>query len=140
RRYKTPLSLVTLDIDRFRGINETFGHGVGDLVLKAVAETCTREARRVDLVARLGGEGVAVRTPLRGLSGAAVLAERIRKRAEATELNAAGSPVKFTLSLGVAAMSAELQVLEELISTADRAMALAKGLGRNRVELASRRP
>ena len=136
RRYHPSLSLITLDVDGLRNINDVYGQGVGDLVLKTVAEACRKQVRKVDVLARLGGEELVVLTPSTDLAGAAILAERIRKAVETAEVNAAGSPVKFTVSLGVATMEGELQVLEELIVEADRALAQAKAWGRNRVALA----
>ena len=134
RRHRTNLSMMMLDVDHFKRVNDTFGHLAGDSVLVALAEVVTKTLRAEDVFARYGGEEFAV--ICRGVSRdqACVLAERIRAHVEATSFDANGTRMPVTVSLGVAGMpeyAAESSV--QLVAAADEALYAAKRGGRNRV-------
>lgn len=139
RRYGSPLSLVMLDIDHFKRINDTFGHPFGDLVLKAVAQTARSRLREVDLLARYGGEELIALLPETGPGDALKVCERVREAIAALGLEPPGAdgaaePVRLTASLGVATVpSADLGSAEALLMAADTSLYAAKGAGRNRV-------
>ncbi len=134
KRYKHPLSLIILDIDKFKLINDTYGHDIGDLALQCVSKILTEQCREVDLVARLGGEEFGILLPDTGLEAAGVLAERIRTIIESTDCDARDTMVKMTASFGIAEMELDTKNLDILFHNADAAMYLAKNNGRNRVE------
>lgn len=134
KRYGTTLSVVMADIDHFKSVNDTFGHEMGDLVLKRVAHMLKATIRDVDCVGRFGGEEFLVLLPNTSLEGASVWAERARKDLERYEFNEL-SGRKITLSLGVAELK-HGEDLSSLLRRADEALYLAKDKGRNRVEKA----
>jgi two-component system, cell cycle response regulator len=133
-RHSSDASLVLLDIDHFKRVNDTYGHQVGDLVLSEVAKLSMRSLRTEDVFARFGGEEFAV--ILRGISlaGAKKLGERLRISLENSPILADKQAVPVTLSGGCASLSCtETRSPEELIRIADRRLYLAKAQGRNRV-------
>jgi diguanylate cyclase (GGDEF)-like protein len=133
-RHSSDASLVLLDIDHFKRVNDTYGHQVGDLVLSEVAKLSMRSLRTEDVFARFGGEEFAV--ILRGISlaGAKKLGERLRISLEHSPILADKQAVPVTLSGGCASLSCtETRSPEELIRIADRRLYLAKAQGRNRV-------
>lgn len=133
-RYGTPLSLVMLDIDHFKRVNDTYGHITGDAAIKAVAQVLRREIRTCDLAARFGGEEFAVVLPQTDQEGALIAAERCRRAVEATAIVAGDQELHITASFGVATCPrADLGTIEQLIGAADEALYRAKGTGRNRV-------
>jgi len=136
RRNKTPLSMIMLDIDFFKQYNDRYGHPAGDEVLRAVAASLEKSARRpADFIARYGGEEFVVLLPDTGLSGAYSLAEIIRKRIMELMIPHGDSPVAevVTVSLGCASiLPAEEKTPEELLLAADRMLYGAKNGGRNR--------
>jgi len=127
RRAGVPLSLVMIDLDRFKRVNDTHGHQVGDEVLREVARRLADGARREDVVARVGGEELAWLLPEAGLEAAMVAAERLRRR-----VGDEGFPVvgRLTASLGVASLGAQ-DTAADLVGRADRALYLAKEGGRD---------
>jgi len=129
RRYQRGLSVIMLDIDHFKKYNDTYGHPAGDIILQKVAKLLQEHGRRLDIVARFGGDEFALILPETDQSGAAHLAEAIRARVEA--LFAADKGI--TISLGVASMYPGHDGSEELIQTADLALYEAKRGGKNRV-------
>ena len=136
-RYGTPFSVITFDADKFKRINDTYGHDSGDLVLKNIADTTRKEMREIDFPARLGGEEFAVGLPHTDLSGAAILAERLRAAFSlATVTTADGEVITYTVSLGVACCPGN-RTLDRgiLMKQADTALYKAKEAGRNRVEI-----
>lgn len=137
KRYGKPLSLMILDIDHFKKFNDTWGHLVGDRVLKHVArlfEGAVRE--KIDLVARYGGEEFAVLLPETNLPGAEVFGERIRSTVESTPLELDGKKLPITISIGVACTTVtHCDKTSELVGSADFALYRAKDSGRNRVWL-----
>ncbi|WP_168013704.1 PAS domain S-box protein [Halomonas salinarum] len=129
-RHDTPFSLVMLDIDRFKRINDNFGHDVGDQVLKALTDIITRQLRESDEVGRWGGEEFMVLASHTHLEGALTLAERIRGTVEATPFEGIGG---LTISLGVAEIHRDM-TLAQAEKAVDNALYHAKRRGRNRVE------
>lgn len=137
QRYGDPLTVILLDIDHFKQVNDTFGHAAGDVVLAAVGQTMATTARTTDLCARFGGEEFIIALTATGPDGGVLAAERLRAAVEALELHAAnGTRVHVTASFGVATCRRG-DSLESLIDRADRAMYAAKSGGRNRVVLES---
>ena len=132
-----PLALLMLDIDHFKRVNDTWGHAAGDDALCAVVAVCTATVRRVDLVARLGGEEFAVLMPETGLSEATAIAERLRAAIAAIEIPVADGRLRFTASLGIATLADPDEPLSRFLSRADDALYRAKDLGRNRCETAA---
>ena len=139
RRYRHTLALVMLDVDRFKRLNDTYGHSFGDVVLAEVAETARLIARQTDVVARYGGEEFIITLPEQNLEGAALLAERIREGIEELQLTHNGEKITVTASFGVAS-TAEIgyDSITELVNAADRMLYAAKEGGRNQVCVAAR--
>jgi diguanylate cyclase (GGDEF)-like protein len=140
RRNERPLSLVLIDTDHFKSVNDNFGHPVGDVVLKAVARVLEDNARKADLVARIGGEEFAILMPEAGLGLAAQAAERMREALE-REVEPQVKQLEgrlITASFGVAAFEKADDTLDDLLLAADEAMYRSKEEGRNRVTLAER--
>jgi two-component system cell cycle response regulator len=132
-RYQDTLSVILLDVDHFKLINDQRGHAVGDTVLAAVAGLLGASVRSCDVVARWGGEEFVLALPSTPLTGATLVAERIRVALDAGEiLDSEGKRVPVTASFGVAQFL-PLESLEQLVDRADRAMYGAKNAGRNRV-------
>jgi diguanylate cyclase (GGDEF)-like protein len=136
-----PLSLLMVDVDHFKAYNDTNGHLGGDECLKRIAESVQSEMRANDLVARYGGEEFAVILPNQSLKGAAIVAERIRRRVERLQVpavaqhGAAATPMRqVTVSIGAAtALASSEHSASELVAIADAALYRAKHLGRNRI-------
>jgi len=141
RRHGSPVSLVLFDLDRFKDVNDRWGHPMGDLVLQAVARVVQERLRGEDVLARYGGEEFAVIArgigPLNGLA----LGERLRREAEALRfVTPEGEHIPVTISVGVATVDGEANISPaDLIALADRNMYLAKHKGRNRVEAGGER-
>jgi diguanylate cyclase (GGDEF)-like protein/PAS domain S-box-containing protein len=133
-RLGTTLSVLMIDIDRFKSINDTYGHDVGDQVLMAMAQACTPQLRENDLLARLGGEEFAVLLPDTQIATAEQVANRLRETlAQMAIPLAGGNFVSFTVSAGVAALADPQDGLDTLLKRADVALYRAKRSGRNRV-------
>lgn len=132
-RHKTPFSIIILDIDNFKKINDRFGHLAGDRVIKRLGEALHQEAKSADVPARLGGEEFAVLMPNTTAADAACVAERIRERLSGERLRNDGCELSFTVSVGVSSPGGETPSIETLMSAADEALYRAKSLGRNRV-------
>ncbi|HEY1042402.1 MAG TPA: diguanylate cyclase [Telluria sp.] len=137
QRHKQPLSLLMVDVDNFKQYNDANGHLGGDDCLRRIAAAVASEMRTNDLVARYGGEEFAVILPNESLKGAAVVAERIRRRVELMHLPNPLSPQRLvTVSIGAAtALDAGEMEAHELVAIADAALYRAKHLGRNRISL-----
>ena len=132
-RYKDAFSVILLDVDHFKLINDQRGHAVGDLVLSTLGRMLSGSVRSCDVVARWGGEEFVVALPSTPLAGATQAAERMRRELEMLEVvDPAGNRVPVTASFGVAQFAAR-ESLEQLVDRADRAMYGAKSAGRNRV-------
>jgi diguanylate cyclase (GGDEF)-like protein len=137
QRTGAPLALLLLDIDHFKQVNDGFGHGTGDLVLRAFAEATQSALREIDTIARWGGEEFAVLMPQTGQQPAIAVAERVRRMAEAmavmprSSLSDATKPVHITVSIGVVVMEACELSLEAMLHLADQGLYAAKIAGRN---------
>lgn len=143
QRYDRPLSLIFLDADRFKSLNDTHGHPFGDQVLQALGEVLHSNARTSDWPCRYGGEEFAVILRETDIEGAGILAERIRQSIEELEVRNAGQVVPVTASIGVSCstlcMNPCEMTKEWLVQVADDAVYEAKQSGRNRVCLAKRK-
>ncbi|MEH3143772.1 MAG: PleD family two-component system response regulator [Methylobacterium frigidaeris] len=134
-----PVSLLLLDIDRFKSINDRFGHDAGDEVLRDFADRIRSHTRGIDIVARFGGEEIVVVVPDTGLDGARQVAERIRERVESAPfaIHRGTRSVDVTVSIGVAARQPGDTCALDLLKRADTALYKAKEEGRNRVVAAA---
>lgn len=132
-RSQRKLSLVMVDIDHFKRFNDQWGHQVGDAVLRKVASVLKNSCRQSDIVARYGGEEMAVILPDTDQMYAAMVAERMRSSVESCELMHNGTPLKVTASLGVCTATPEMRETSTLIKKADEALYVSKREGRNRV-------
>lgn len=139
-RYGQPLSLIMVDIDHFKQVNDTYGHTTGDSVLASFAATLAQEVREVDVIGRLGGEEFAVLLPNTDVTEALRVAERMRLAVASGNLQADGELLRYTASFGVAAFDPRELSLNRFIDRADAALYEAKRSGRNRVELAPALP
>lgn len=141
RRYQNPLSVIMLDIDRFKAVNDVYGHSVGDAVITRLASTAGAELRaNVDLIGRVGGEEFAILLPATDGDGARECAERIRKSIAALEFQDGDDKLRVTASFGVTAMMPDDRSASECITRADGALYQAKSLGRNRVVVGGEKP
>lgn len=130
-RYKRPLSVLMIDVDFFKRINDQHGHAAGDEVLRSLADVMSKMLRKNDVAARIGGEEFAMLLPETNLVDATAFAQRMRAAV-------AGSTVeghRVTISIGVAQLQADQSSVNEVLARADAAMYQAKALGRNRVEV-----
>jgi diguanylate cyclase (GGDEF)-like protein len=138
-RYSRPLSVIMFDIDFFKRINDAFGNISGDKVLEMVAVVTKEQIRATDVLARYGGEEFIALLPETSVEGAAVVAERMRRKVERTAIRTEERPISITASFGVSDYLARTSekprelVLSEFIASADRALYASKNTGRNRV-------
>lgn len=132
-RSASPLSLLFVDLDHFKRINDSHGHEAGDAVLVAVSDCLQREVRGSDIVGRIGGEEFAVLLPDTDEPGAIKLAEKLREAVAALEIRCGETLLPMTASIGVATRQARHLTFKSIQSEADEAMYLAKQMGRNRV-------
>ncbi len=131
-RYKRPLSLLLMDIDKFKSFNDTYGHQIGDLVLKVIAKALTQSVRSTDLAARYGGEEFVVVLPETDEENSLLMAERIRHTIEQTPIPTERGVLSVTVSIGSATRGDSAITQEQLIRSADSAMYQSKKNGRNR--------
>lgn len=131
-RMRQPLSLIMLDLDNFKHINDQAGHDAGDIALRMLADNLRAELRAVDTPARFGGDEFVIILPQANTEGAVLVAERLRKRIEQTEVPEFG---KVTASFGVATFPTHASSRDTLVVAADRALYNSKNAGRNRVSL-----
>jgi diguanylate cyclase (GGDEF)-like protein len=136
-RYKKPFSLIMLDLDHFKKINDEYGHPIGDIVLKEVSKEINNTLRESDIAARYGGEEFAVVLPETDLKGAALAAERIRKAVEHLEIEANGRRIDATISVGATCyhISVGNKNKSEVLSAADNALYNSKNTGRNKISI-----
>lgn len=135
KRYSNYLSLLMIDIDHFKKINDKYGHLIGDEVLVRVSDELQKRLRRVDIICRYGGEEFAVILPETNRREGYIVAENLRRKIEELEIKINNYAIKLTISIGIAATSTENMeiTLQELINNADRALYCAKNRGRNMV-------
>jgi diguanylate cyclase (GGDEF)-like protein len=138
-RHGSPMSLLMLDVDHFKRVNDTFGHSAGDQVLQGIGQLLRDSCRVYDVPGRYGGEEFCIVLPETKPGNTSVVAERIRSRLESMEIPCGDTSIVVTASIGIAGMDtpAESEVLSPaaLIDRADRALYSAKNRGRNRVEM-----
>jgi diguanylate cyclase (GGDEF)-like protein len=139
-RYERPLSLMMIDIDLFKSINDRHGHDVGDRVIEHIASICREGKRASDIVARIGGEEFVMLLPETPLDSAVLVAERLRRRIAESPLLDAAARVALTASIGVAEAGAPTDGVAALMKEADAALYRAKNAGRNRVVAATDAP
>jgi diguanylate cyclase (GGDEF)-like protein/PAS domain S-box-containing protein len=134
RRFNQPLSVLMLDIDHFKNVNDVHGHAVGDSALIAVARSIGSQLRSFDVFGRLGGEEFAIILPGNDLASAALTAERLREQIAEQCREITDIDLNLTASFGAAALVSDKMSLDRLLANADKALYLAKENGRNRVE------
>ncbi len=136
KRYKREVAIILLDADKFRDINENYGHNIGDRVLKIIASTCRANLRHFDIIGRYGGEDYIIMLPETPLNIAADIADRLRQAIENIKLDTHLGELYVTVSVGVALATGDVLDLPSLINKADMALYEAKRAGRNRVVVA----
>jgi len=135
-RYHSDLSAIMIDIDKFKAVNDTYGHEAGDIVLKKVASTLANNLRDEEVICRYGGEEFLIVLPMANLEKAGLVAERLRGLVESQTCYYEDNVVLVSISLGVSSLSSLVTQNEnDLINTADKALYHAKHMGRNRVAL-----
>lgn len=132
-RYNRPFSVLMMDIDHFKRINDTEGHAIGDEVLKQLVSKCLETLREQDIFGRLGGEEFAVVLPEVNLAAAMEAAERLRQALEDMEVETSKGTLKFTVSIGISEYRSQKEPLKAALDRADKALYAAKKAGRNRV-------
>jgi len=135
KRYKNPFSLIMLDIDHFKKVNDTYGHSTGDQVLTESCGICLKTIRASDIIGRLGGEEFAIAVVESDMKAAVILAERIRKAVASHTVTFGDAKIGVTVSLGVAQIRPDCD-LNSILERADTAVYQAKGNGRNQVKAA----
>jgi diguanylate cyclase (GGDEF)-like protein len=131
QRHWQPLSLLMLDIDQFKSINDRFGHDVGDHVIVQIAEICRQQKRKSDVIARFGGEEFLSLLPETQLPQACQVAERLRRTVQSRDLSTTSKIIKATVSIGCAEATSSMNSIFHLIKAADDALYIAKHNGRN---------
>jgi diguanylate cyclase (GGDEF)-like protein len=134
-RYRRPLSILILDTDDFKNINDTYGHHAGDIVLRSFSLVAMEQKRAQDTFGRLGGEEFGLLLPETNLEQARIVAERIQKTWEQTPSNMDGEMIHSTVSIGGTEASSDDKSFEDILRRADRLLYQAKGSGKNQVAL-----
>jgi diguanylate cyclase (GGDEF)-like protein len=138
-RHGSPVTVLMMDIDHFKLVNDTWGHAVGDQVLKAIGQVLRDSCRVYDVPGRYGGEEFCVVLPETPMGNSPAVAERIRTRVESSAVAIDDLSIHVTASIGIAGIEAgaadAVQTANALIDRADRALYVAKHRGRNRVEM-----
>ena len=137
RRYQRALSVLMLDVDHFKRINDNYGHETGDRVLRVLADTCRSSLRQQDVLGRYGGEEFVAFLPETPAEVAREAAERVRRNVQDLTINSPQGPLKLSVSIGVATLNPATLNIGGLINAADRALYEAKQKGRNRVVVSS---
>ncbi|MBI4976748.1 MAG: GGDEF domain-containing protein [Spirochaetes bacterium] len=135
RRYGGMLTLLMIDVDYFKKINDTYGHDAGDTVLMKTANLIRKNTRKVNIVARYGGDEFAVIAPISDVEGGRRLGERLRELVERTRFRYNEHIIRVTLSIGVAGWDRKIVSGRELVQKADKALYLSKKAGRNAVNV-----
>jgi len=135
RRHRFELSCIFFDLDHFKTINDTQGHGVGDLALRACVEACRAELRGTDTIGRFGGEEFAILLPHAGGPAALAVAEKVRAAVARCRVEGENGPVRFTASFGVASLDGGEIDADQMLKRADTALYAAKAAGRNNCQM-----
>ena len=136
KRYRRPLSMAMIDADHFKKVNDSYGHDVGDMVLRSIVDICHEGLRKHDVLARYGGEEFIVLLPETAVDGALAVVERLRERIDQTPLVLEdGRSVPMTVSIGLAGLDDYEEGFDALLKRADEALYQAKDRGRNCVQL-----
>lgn len=136
KRYGHSLSVILIDIDNFKRVNDTYGHVVGDQVLRSVTRNIGMNLREVDLFARYGGEEFIILLPEASMDEAVQVAERLRRLNDSAQIEISGDMISVTISLGVAGVELKKDIsLDGLLDLADQALYHSKEVGRNRVSV-----
>ena len=130
-RYQYPFTIIMLDIDHFKRVNDTYGHATGDKVIQLFAEVCLSCLREEDALGRVGGEEFVAVLVASTIEGGQVVAERMREAWEATEVQVPGGMDKFTVSIGVSELVATNETFDVVLERADKALYVSKSGGRN---------
>jgi diguanylate cyclase (GGDEF)-like protein len=137
KREDRPISLMMLDIDKFKNINDTYGHKIGDEVIIKLSELLQEKSRKSDIVCRWGGEEFVILLPNTEIEGATIIAEKIREVVDSLALPVKEKEIHFSVSIGVSQFKNNSEInLEATINRADEALYEAKNSGRNRVCIA----
>jgi len=139
RRHARPLAVAMLDIDHFKAVNDTWGHDIGDDVIRALANACRANMRRIDHIGRVGGEEFVCIMPESTSADALACAERLRQHIAQLQVPTPSGSISFTVSIGVAVLDGQAD-WHALLKDADTALYRAKETGRNRIVLAAARP
>lgn len=132
RRHQQPLSILLIDVDHFKKINDSYGHIAGDYALKTIADICLKQVRDGDTIARVGGEEFAVLLPSTAINGAMQMAERMRIAVQKYKFKYEGSEFNITVSIGVTEITDESWTITEFMKAVDKMLYEAKRTGRNR--------
>ncbi len=135
KRYGHALSILALDIDHFKLINDNYGHQAGDKVLEAICDCCQTQLRPSDIFGRLGGEEFSILLPESNQNLASVTAQKILDSVASLKVEYEGKVITFTTSVGIAELNRDCADLETLMQFSDQALYNAKGNGRNRLEV-----
>lgn len=135
KRFEHPISVIMIDIDHFKHINDSYGHSVGDFTLQEFAKPLLHLVRDIDIVGRMGGEEFALVLPETDLTEASNLAERLRSEIANMKIDSGNNQIKITASFGVSTSKQDCDSLESLLIKADDALYVAKKKGRNQVKL-----
>lgn len=133
KRYNTDLSVLFIDVDDFKEVNDTYGHRIGDATLQSIARVIKKQKRESDIAARYGGEEFVLLMPHSESMHAFILAERIRKQIEKMKLDAGSETYKITISGGLASFPSDADNSGDILKKADSALYLAKGAGKNTI-------
>ena len=133
KRYGGLLSVIMIDIDRFKKVNDRFGHPTGDTILKIISMLLKKHARKVDIVCRYGGEEFVCICPISGTRSARITAERLRRSIQKTQFEYNRIAFYITISVGICKYTSKYSTVEKLIAGADKALYQAKKNGRNQV-------
>ena len=133
KRYESVFTVLMIDLDFFKRINDTYGHQAGDTVLRTVSDSMKLSLRLSDIIGRIGGEEFAVILPETEISSAMIIGERLRKRVEALDIPHKSHSIKISISIGASPCSTDDMSIDDVLQRSDSALYRAKENGRNRI-------